>query len=99
MLAKAVASLAESQITAQRSQEAILASPTSTGAAASSGSSSDSHAKLLETLISTTRETSQKISCPKPTIKAESCEGLRKELALLKRYYNEGKITDSKSWF
>ena len=108
MLAKAVASLAEMQMTAlrnqeasQRNQEAILASLTSMGVAASSSSSSskDSHTKLLEALITITRETSQKITCPKPTIKADSAEGLGAQLADLKCYFNESKVTDSKTWF
>ena len=76
--------------------ELQMASVTS---AASHPSSDDKHEKLLQTLTEISRESTQKVRLSAPTVKAVNAKGLREELKLLKRYFNEAKIVDRRQWF
>ena len=57
------------------------------------------HAALLQTLTDTSRESSQKVRATAPKLKAENADGLRTELKSLKRYFNESKLVDKRTWF
>jgi len=59
----------------------------------------DTHADLLKALSEQHRESGQKIRAPTPKLTAADAETLRSELILLKRYFNEAKVTDRKAWF
>ena len=63
-----------------------------------SSSSNNNTEKLVNALITTSREAQTKVSCPKPTLKAASVAGLRQELRLFQRFCSEGKIESRKQW-
>ena len=54
---------------------------------------------LAEALIKASRESTQRIKCPVPSLKAADADTLRAELKHLKRYFNEARIDDRRQWF
>ena len=59
----------------------------------------DAKDKLAEAVISASRESSQRIKCPLPSLKVATADGLRSELKAPRRYFNEARIDDRRQWF
>jgi len=59
----------------------------------------DHHSKLLQALTEAARESSQKVRMTAPKVKCTDPASLKTELKDLKRYFNESKIEDRRTWF
>ena len=59
----------------------------------------DKFNRLLESLTETSRESGQKILGQMPKITANDADSLREELKLMRRFFNDAKVTDKRNWF